>query len=275
MIGLIYRGHVTSDVVPVALALIGDLFPYEERGGPLGWLFGAIAGGMAFGSTIGVVLEPLVGWRILFLGVAIYSRAFLAYLFRLRTALDESKRPRVLLSFSEVLRTFGSLLTSARGLSTYLYVFLSAVFHSGVYMWLGLYFVERHRLGEVGIGLALLGYGVPGFLVGPAMGRLVDRRGPERTSPGWPWHQCYCRSHSYSARSLARGGTCRYDAVVRLRHDAATSSGHCHQVGRGARRPSNGIECNFTLHWIWYWAPSLWSSTAARIGKSAHYFQLG
>ena len=32
-------------------------------------------------------------------------------------------------------------------------------------------------LGEVGIGLALLGYGVPGFLLGPVIGRAADRRG--------------------------------------------------------------------------------------------------
>ncbi|MFW7340524.1 MFS transporter [Pollutimonas sp. H1-120] len=37
-------GLGASGVVPLALALIGDLFPYRERGRPLGWLFGAMAG---------------------------------------------------------------------------------------------------------------------------------------------------------------------------------------------------------------------------------------
>ena len=35
----------------------------------------------------------------------------------------------------------------------------------------------RYGLGEVGIGLALLGYGVPGFLLGPPIGRAADRWG--------------------------------------------------------------------------------------------------
>ncbi len=52
-------GIGASGVVPIGLALIGDLFPYEKRGRPLGWLFGAMAGGMAFGSTFGVLLEPI------------------------------------------------------------------------------------------------------------------------------------------------------------------------------------------------------------------------
>src|SRR5437867_3600724 len=38
-------GLGASRVVPLALALMGDLFPYEQRGRPLGWLFGAMAGG--------------------------------------------------------------------------------------------------------------------------------------------------------------------------------------------------------------------------------------
>lgn len=29
-----------------------------------------MAGGMAFGSTVGVLVEPLLGWRALFVGVA-------------------------------------------------------------------------------------------------------------------------------------------------------------------------------------------------------------
>jgi predicted MFS family arabinose efflux permease len=46
-----------------------------------------------------------------------------------------------------------------------------------VYTWLGLYFARRYGLGEVGIGLAILGYGVPGFLLGPVIGKAADRWG--------------------------------------------------------------------------------------------------
>ncbi len=63
-------GLGASGVVPLALALMADLFPYEQRGRPLGWLFGAMAGGMAFGSTVGVILAPFIGWRMLFVVVA-------------------------------------------------------------------------------------------------------------------------------------------------------------------------------------------------------------
>jgi len=57
------------------------------------------------------------------------------------------------------------------------------MFHSGVFTWLGVYLKRRYGLGPVGIGLALLGYGVPGFLFGPLIGRTADRFGRGRLLP--------------------------------------------------------------------------------------------
>ena len=77
----------------------------------------------------------------------------------------------------ELFAAYGNLLGPGRGRRTYAYVLLNAVFHSGVFTWLGVYFARRYGLGEFGIGLALLGYGVPGFLFGPPIGRAADRWG--------------------------------------------------------------------------------------------------
>jgi predicted MFS family arabinose efflux permease len=68
-------------------------------------------------------------------------------------------------------------------LRTYAYVFFTGLFHSGTFTWLGLYFARRYGLGEVGIGLALLGYGIPGFLFGPLIGRTADLWGRSRLIP--------------------------------------------------------------------------------------------
>ncbi len=169
-------GLGASGVVPLALALIGALFPYEERGRPLGWLFGAMAGGMAFGSTFGVLLEPVIGWRGVFLTVSGFGLIALLLLKPFVGLLGDAARQRPP-GLPEVFRGYKSLLSSGRGRSTYTYVFANAIFHSGVFTWLGLYFERRYGLGEVGIGLALLGYGVPGFLLGPVIGRAADRWG--------------------------------------------------------------------------------------------------
>lgn len=169
-------GFGASGVVPLALALIGHLFRYEERGRPLGWLFGAMAGGMAFGSTFGVLLEPAIGWRGVFLAVSVLGFVGLPLLKPYFRLLGE-RPPTRTIRFQGLVAGYEHLLTSPRGQRTYAYVFLNAIFHSGVFTWLGLYFSRRYGLGELGIGLALLGYGVPGFLLGPVIGRAADRWG--------------------------------------------------------------------------------------------------
>lgn len=172
----IATGLGASGVVPLALALIGDLFPFEKRGRPLGWLFGAMAGGAAFGSTFGVMLEPLVGWRFLFVAVAMMG-VVLFLLLAPQAAHIDAKATRTGISIQQVMDGYRALLLDKRGLRTYGYVLVNGIFHSGVFTWLGLLFVQRYGLGEIGIGLALLGYGVPGFLLGPVIGRLADRFG--------------------------------------------------------------------------------------------------
>ena len=169
-------GLGASGVVPLALALLGTLFPYEQRGRPLGWLFGAMAGGMAFGSTFGALLEPLSGWRGIFLGVSLLSAGVLGLFLPSQRLLGDVPQATTG-TLRDLLAAYGSLLGPGRGRRTYAYVLLNSVFHSGVFTWLGLYFSRRYGLGEVGIGLALLGYGVPGFLLGPTIGRAADRWG--------------------------------------------------------------------------------------------------
>lgn len=169
-------GLGASGVVPLALALIGHLFPFEKRGRPLGWLFGAMAGGAAFGSTVGVILVPFVGWRALFVGVAVLGALLFSFLLPFGSLLGaHTQNSR--LSLSQALNGYKSLLLTSRGVRTYGCVLVNGIFHSGVFTWLGLYFARRYHLGEVGIGLALLGYGVPGFLLGPVIGRTADRWG--------------------------------------------------------------------------------------------------
>src|SRR5699024_6021270 len=127
-----------AGVVPISLALIGHLFPYHERGRALGWLFGATAGGMAFGSAFGALLEPLITWQGLFLGVAVLALLVGFGLFRDR-CLTERKSPREgSVDFHELIGTYKALLGHKRGIQTYAYVLFNRIFHSGIFTWLGL-----------------------------------------------------------------------------------------------------------------------------------------
>jgi len=171
----IATGIGASGVVPISLTLIGDVVPFQKRGRALGWLFGSIAGGTATGATLGALMEPVVGWRGLFVAVAALALllGIAAVVIGAIPRLPRQAAPQ----WAAIVRGYGSLLSLPRGRRTYSYVLINAVVQSGVYTWLGLYLRQRFGLGEVGIGLALLGYGIPGLLFGPTIGRLADRHG--------------------------------------------------------------------------------------------------
>lgn len=171
-----------SGVVPISLALIGDLFPFHKRGHALAWLFGGMAGGISAGAAGGALAEPLIGWPGLFLTAASGGLVLLALAWVTRTVprtpgSGATLRPR------GITAKYLALLRSARGRRTYGYVLINALVQSGIYTWLGVYLQDRFGLDEGGIGLALLGYGIPGFLLGPFIGRLADRYGRARIIP--------------------------------------------------------------------------------------------
>lgn len=175
-------GISAAGVVPISLTLIGDVVPFTRRGRAVGWLFGAIAGGTAAGAAIGALLEPLVGWRALFLGVAALCALALAYAIA-ADALPRLPPPRVAHAWSRVFHGYGQLLAQARAQRTYAYVLINAILISGVFTWLGVYLHQRFGLGETGIGWVMLGYGIPGLIFGPLIGRLADRYGRSRIVP--------------------------------------------------------------------------------------------
>jgi predicted MFS family arabinose efflux permease len=172
----IAAGVASGGIIPIALALLSDLFPYPQRGRAIGWIFGAIAGGMAFGSTFGAILNPIVGWQVEFAVIGAACVVNLGFAWRHRAFLEgrKSNHPQGL---PAAVSGYLSLMKNPRGRRGYGLIFFNAVFHSGTFAWLGLYFHRRYGLGDRGIGVALLGYGIPGMFLGPSIGRAADRIG--------------------------------------------------------------------------------------------------
>src|SRR5580658_1989706 len=78
----ILSGVGCGGIVTISLAAVGDRYPYEVQGRPMGRMFGAIAAGIGFGSTLGPILNPLVGWRNEFRGLACICCLGAAFVFK-------------------------------------------------------------------------------------------------------------------------------------------------------------------------------------------------
>jgi predicted MFS family arabinose efflux permease len=184
----IASGLCSGGVIPLILALIGDLFAFRQRGRALGLIFSACAGGSAFGSTCGALLNPSLGWRGELWVLAAANAFVLAVAFCLRHHLPAAAPRRAAAppwpkATRDVLAGYIDLVTSARGARTYAYVFCNGFFHYGIYTWLSTYFIERYGLDDRGIGWALLGYGVMGMFLAPSIGSFVDTYGRARVIP--------------------------------------------------------------------------------------------
>ncbi|MFK4651069.1 putative MFS family arabinose efflux permease [Bradyrhizobium japonicum] len=234
-------GVGASGIVPLGLALVGRLYPYGQRGRPLGWLFGAMAGGMAFGSPLGALIIPVTNWSGLFIVVGVFGLALLLPWLRYLTAIETTVLP-LKGTVYQVFDGYRHLLGTPRGQRTYGYVFLNSMFHSGVFTWLGVYLERRYHLGPAAIGLALLGYGIPGFLLGPLIGRAADRWGRARLIP------IGLILSSLAAMALALGtpGDVHPDrrnhTVLGVRHDPTAFWWNRYVSRRRAGRPGHGAE---------------------------------
>src|ERR1700722_19203278 len=182
----ILSGFGCGGIVTIALAIVGDRYPYAIQGRPMGRMFGGIAAGIGFGSTLGPILNPLVGWRNEFRVLACVCGLGAVYVFRNAcSVISVNRRPG---SFRRVIREYLSVLNTPRGGRTITFIFCNGAFHGGIFAWLGLLLTSRYHLHDAGIGLALAGYGLPGIFFGTTIGRWGDRYGRRYVVPfGFLW----------------------------------------------------------------------------------------
>jgi predicted MFS family arabinose efflux permease len=152
----------------------------------MGRMFGAIAAGIGFGSTLGPILNPLVGWRNEFRALACVCA--LAAVFITSSSKLATKVARTPSSFDQAIREYLVVLETPRGGRTLAFIFCNGAFHGGIFAWLSLLLIRRYHLHDTGIGLALLGYGFPGIFFGTVIGKWGDRYGRSYVVPiGFLW----------------------------------------------------------------------------------------
>ena len=175
-------GLSAGGVVPVSLAYVADRYSYRERGQAIGVIFGALALGQGVGYSLGPALEPWLGWRAIFVGLAGVAAAVLALLV-LSPAPPPPPAPAALAASGGAAIGYRDVLRQPRARRVYTFIVLGGLCSSGIASWFGVYVHERFGLGSLAIAGTYLAAGVLGG-VSPLVGALADRVGRGRLIPG-------------------------------------------------------------------------------------------
>ncbi len=160
----------------VAVAYVGDYFPYEKRGWANGWIMSGIAMGQIIGIPLGTVLAESFGYKIPFVAFGVLMvMAFVLILLTVpqpEVNLSEEK-----VSFRSVIRNYLVLIKRREVQAvafSYTLMFLSI---SVFIVYLPAWIESRFNVGGNVIASIFLVGGVANVLSGPQAGKLSDKLG--------------------------------------------------------------------------------------------------
>ncbi len=168
-------------IIPISMAYVGDVTPYEQRQPILGrYLTGQILGQL-FGQAAGGVLGDLVGWRnVFFVLSGIFAVATAGLFFELLT----NPLTRVPSHPNETTRGFiadyAAVLTTPFARIVIIAAFIENALLWGAFAYIGAHLHSRFGLSFTLIGLSVGCFGVGGLIYAAGVKTFVYRLGPAR-----------------------------------------------------------------------------------------------
>lgn len=171
IVSRILAGLSVASITPLIYAIIGDTAPPNRRGT---WLSIVVSGHLTAlwaGAPFGTLLEHFLGWRSVFVVMAIIGAVLAAVNFKTWESIPKNGLTRNLLE-GNLLRILGSVsVTTIWAISMYtLYVYLGAALYS------------KNKFSSSEIALAVAFYGVGAVLGSLTSGQLTDKFGEEKIS---------------------------------------------------------------------------------------------
>ncbi|MER1987364.1 MAG: MFS transporter [Solibacillus sp.] len=171
IVSRILVGLSVASIAPLLYAIIGDIAPRNRTGTWLSILASGHLTALWAGAPFGTLLEHFLGWRSVFVALAIMGAILAVVNFKTWKNNLKSNSTRNLLG-GNLLRIFGSVcVTTSWAISMYaLYVYLGAALYS------------ENRFSSSEIAAAITFYGI-GAVIGSLMGgQLADRFGEKKIS---------------------------------------------------------------------------------------------
>ncbi len=165
-------GIFSACVMPVSLALIGDLFPIEERQSAIGMFMGIAFLGQGLSMAIGGSIAFLTSWRGVFVLYAALSVISTALLISVGRHIPSQKNPG-----SHFIRPYFDLLGHSQSIWTYVVVALEGILILGTFSYLGGFLENQFKLDYMNIGFVMTAFGAMAVVGGRLSGKLAGKLG--------------------------------------------------------------------------------------------------
>ena len=165
-------GIFAAAVMPISLALIGDLVPMKERQAAIGSFMGIAFLGQGLSMAIGGTLAYLISWRAAFLVYAVLAIISGVLLMTVGKNIPSTKNPK-----SEFMAPYKKLLGDKLSRSIYVVVFLEGLLLLGSFSFIGAFISKVFEYNFLEIGLIATGFGVMSVIGGRVSGSIGARIG--------------------------------------------------------------------------------------------------
>lgn len=165
-------GIFAASVMPISLALIGDIFPMQERQQAIGTFMGISFLGQGLSMAIGGTIAYFLNWKGVFISYAALSLIPTILLISNYKKLPSEKNPN-----SEILKPYFRLLSNSKSLFTYIIVLLEGMFIIGSFSYTGSYIAKIYHFNYLSIGLILTAFGIMSVIGGRVSGKLASKLG--------------------------------------------------------------------------------------------------
>jgi len=168
-------GVFAASVMPISLAMIGDIFPMKERQGAIGTFMGVSFLGQGLSMAIGGTIAYFLNWRGVFGLYAVFALIPTFLLIKSYKNLPSEKHPD-----SKIFAPYLKLLGTSRSLFTYIVVLLEGLFVVGSFSYAGAYISKTYGFNYFYIGLIMTAFGIMTVIGGRLSGKIAQKIGARK-----------------------------------------------------------------------------------------------
>jgi predicted MFS family arabinose efflux permease len=168
----VLAGIFAASVMPVSLALIGDLVPMEQRQAAIGSFMGISFLGQGLSMAIGGTMAYLISWRGAFILYAVLAILSVTLLLTAGRQIPSAKNPK-----SEFLAPYIRLVTKRESLFTYIIVVFEGFLILGSFSYVGAFISDTYHYNFLQIGLIMTCFGVMSIIGGRLSGKIANKIG--------------------------------------------------------------------------------------------------